>query len=303
MEHISVLKDEAIEGLNIKPDGIYVDATLGLAGHSMEIHKRLKRGRLIAFDQDQVAIEHSKKVFMGQDNVTIIHANFSNMKKELANIGITGVDGILFDLGVSSPQIDDASRGFSFQKDSELDMRMDSTSTFSAKDVVNEYSQEDLTKIFYQYGEEKYSPQIARAIIKNRPITRTLELKEIITSSVPLKYAIKHHPERKIFQAIRIEVNQELSVLKSVLPDAIELLNQNGRISVITFHSLEDRIVKQTFNKYSSIDPLVKGLPTIPEEYKPKIRLINKKPIIPSNEEIEYNPRSKSAKLRIVERI
>lgn len=303
MEHISVLKKEAIDGLNIKPDGIYVDATLGFAGHSMEIHKRLKRGRLIAFDQDLVAIDYSKKIFDGASNVTIIHANFSNMKEELASIGITKVDGILFDLGVSSPQIDDASRGFSFQKDSELDMRMDTTKSFSAKNVVNEYSYEELTRIFYQYGEERYSSSIAKSIIKNRPIERTLELKDAITSGVPIKYALTNHPERKIFQAIRIEVNKELSVLEKVLPDAIDLLNKEGRIAVITFHSLEDRIAKQTFVKYSSIDPLVKGLPNIPEEYKPKIKLINKKPIIPSNEEIKINPRSKSAKLRIVERI
>lgn len=303
MEHISVLKKEAIEGLNIKPDGIYVDATLGLAGHSMEIHKRLKRGRLIAFDQDLVAIDYSKKIFSGEDNVTIIHANFSNMKEELAKIGITKVDGILFDLGVSSPQIDDAARGFSFQKDSVLDMRMDTTKSFSARNVVNDYSYEELVRIFYQYGEEKFSSSIAKSIINSRPINRTLELKDAILKGVPTKYAVMHHPERKIFQAIRIEVNKELSVLESVLPDAIDLLNKEGRIAVITFHSLEDRIAKKTFNKFSTVDPLVNGLPDIPEEYKPKIKLVNKKPIIPSDEEMRINPRSKSAKLRIVERI
>lgn len=303
MEHISVLKDEAIDGLNIKSDGIYVDATLGLAGHSMEIHKRLKRGRLIAFDQDLVAIDHSKKIFKYCDNVTLVHSNFSKMKEKLEELGITKVDGILFDLGVSSPQIDDATRGFSFQKDAMLDMRMDTTNPFSAENVVNNYSQEELTKIFYLYGEEKYAPSIAKSIIKSRPINRTLELKEAIIRGVPYKYAVMHHPERKIFQAIRIEVNKELSVLESVLPDAIDLLNKEGRIVVITFHSLEDRITKQIFNKYSSINELVKGLPVIPDEYKPKIKLINKKPIIPSMEEIERNTRSKSAKMRIVERI
>ena len=303
MEHISVLKDEAIDGLNIKSDGIYVDATLGLAGHSMEIHKRLKRGRLIAFDQDLVAIDHSKKIFKDCDNVTLVHSNFSKMKEKLEELGITKVDGILFDLGVSSPQIDDATRGFSFQKDAMLDMRMDTTNPFSAENVVNDYSQEELTKIFYLYGEEKYAPSIAKSIIKSRPINRTLELKEAIIRGVPYKYAVMHHPERKIFQAIRIEVNKELSVLESVLPDAIDLLNKEGRIVVITFHSLEDRIAKQIFNKYSSINELVKGLPVIPDEYKPKIKLINKKPIIPSMEEIERNTRSKSAKMRIVERI
>ena len=303
MEHISVLKEEAIKGLNIKSDGIYVDATLGLAGHSMEIHKRLKRGRLIAFDQDLVAIDHSKKIFEGCSNVTIIHSNFSKMKEKLEEIGITKVDGILFDLGVSSPQIDDASRGFSFQKDAKLDMRMDTTNPFSALNVVNEYSQEQLTRIFYLYGEEKFSASIAKSIIKNRPINTTLELKEAIVAGVPYKYAIMHHPERKIFQAIRIEVNKELSVLESVLPDAIDLLKKEGRIVVITFHSLEDRIVKQVFNKYSSINELVKGLPNIPDEYKPIIKLINKKPIIPSMDELEKNARSKSAKMRIIERI
>ena len=303
MEHISVLKDEAIDGLNIKSDGIYVDATLGFAGHSMEIHKRLKRGRLIAFDQDLVAIDHSKKIFKDCDNVTLVHSNFSKMKEKLEELGITKVDGILFDLGVSSPQIDDATRGFSFQKDAMLDMRMDTTNPFSAENVVNDYSQEELTKIFYLYGEEKYAPSIAKSIIKSRPINRTLELKEAIIRGVPYKYAVMHHPERKIFQAIRIEVNKELSVLESVLPDAIDLLNKEGRIVVITFHSLEDRIAKQIFNKYSSINELVKGLPVIPDEYKPKIKLINKKPIIPSMEEIERNTRSKSAKMRIVERI
>ena len=304
MKHYSVMLNESIDGLNIKSDGIYVDATLGYGGHSREILKKLTTGHLYCFDQDKEAIEYSKDRLAGiSDNYTIIYSNFVHLKEKLNEQGITKVDGILFDLGLSSPQIDDASRGFSFQKDSELDMRMDTTKSFSAKNVVNEYSYEELTRIFYQYGEERYSSSIAKSIIKNRPIERTLELKNAITSGVPIKYALTNHPERKIFQAIRIEVNKELSVLEKVLPDAIDLLNKEGRIAVITFHSLEDRIAKQTFVKYSSIDPLVKGLPNIPEEYKPKIKLINKKPIIPSNEEIKINPRSKSAKLRIVERI
>lgn len=303
MEHISVLLHEAIEGLNIKEDGIYVDATLGYGGHSSEIHKRLKRGFLFAFDQDLTAIDHCKTLFKESKNVTIIHSNFVNMKEELEKLGITKVDGIIFDLGLSSPQIDDASRGFSFMKDAELDMRMNKENDLSAKEVVNEYELQNLVDIFFKYGEERFSKDIAKAIIKNRPINTTIELVEVIKSAVPYKYFITHHPERKIFQAIRIEVNSELKVLENVLPDAIELLNPNGRISVITFHSLEDRITKQIFNKYSKVDDLVKGLPEIPEEFKPKLRLINKKPILPSEEEMNYNSRSKSAKLRIVERV
>lgn len=303
MEHVSVLLKEAVDGLAIKSDGIYVDATLGYGGHSKAIHKRLKRGFLFAFDQDQTAIDHAKKEFEGCDNVTIIHSNFVHMKEELEKRGIRGVDGIIFDLGLSSPQIDDASRGFSFMKDAELDMRMDKSRFLSAKTVVNEYDQWDLVDIFFKYGEERYSKEIAKAIIKARPLTRTLELVRAIESAVPKKYFLTHHPERQIFQAIRIEVNDELRVLESVLPDAIDLLNPEGRISVITFHSLEDRITKHTFLKYSKIDDLVKGLPSIPEEFKPKLKLINKKPIIPCEEEIENNSRSKSAKLRIVERI
>lgn len=301
--HESVLLNESIEGLNIKPDGIYVDATLGYGGHSFEIQKRIKTGHLFAFDQDSDAIGHCKKLFKDNGNVTIVHSNFVNMKSELASRGITMVDGILFDLGVSSPEIDNGSRGFSFMKDAELDMRMDQSSSFSAKNVVNEYSLEKLVDIFYRYGEESFSKPIAKAIIDARPINTTMELVEIIKKSVPSKYAREKHPERRIFQAIRIEVNHELKVLEDVLPDAIELLNKDGRISVITFHSLEDRIVKQTFKKYSEIDSVVKGLPVVPDEYKAKIKLINKKPILPSEDEMNRNPRSKSAKLRIVERI
>lgn len=301
--HISVLLKEAVEGLNIKEDGIYVDATLGYAGHSQEIHKRLKRGFLFAFDQDETAIEHSKEIFKNEKNVTIIHSNFVNLKSELISRGITGVDGIIFDLGLSSPQIDDATRGFSFMKDAELDMRMNKNQTLSAHEVVNNYDLGKLIDIFFQYGEERYSKQIAKSILNNRPIDTTLKLVEVIKKSVPTKYFLTHHPERQIFQAIRIEVNSELNVLETVLPDAIDILNPGGRISVITFHSLEDRITKQIFNKYSSVPDIVKGLPEIPEEYRPKIKLINKKPILPSEEEMNNNSRSKSAKLRIIERV
>lgn len=303
MKHKSVLLKESVDGLNVRDGLIYVDATLGYAGHSSEIHKRLKRGFLFAFDQDEEAIDYSRKVFKDAKNVTLIHANFENMKSELEKRGIHKVDGILFDLGLSSPQIDDATRGFSFMKDAPLDMRMDQESELDAKVVVNDYDYTDLVDIFFKYGEERYSKEIAKAILKNRPIETTMELVSVINGTVPVKYSLTHHPERKIFQAIRIEVNRELKVLEKVLPDAIELLNPGGRISVITFHSLEDRITKQIFNKYSKVDDIVKGLPNIPDEYKPKIKLINKKPILPSQEEIEKNSRSKSAKLRIIERM
>jgi 16S rRNA (cytosine1402-N4)-methyltransferase len=303
MEHISVLLNEAVDGLNVREGLTYVDATLGLGGHSSEIAKRLKRGFLFAFDQDQLAIDHSKEVFKNADHVTLIHSNFVNMKLILSSYGVEKVDGIIFDLGLSSPQIDNTERGFSFMRDAELDMRMDQSKDFSAKNVVNDYPLEKLVDIFYKYGEERFSREIAKSILKNRPINTTLELVDVIKSSVPTKYYITHHPERQIFQAIRIEVNDELKVLEKVLPDAIEMLNPGGRISVITFHSLEDRITKQIFNKYSRVDDLVKGLPEIPEEFKPKIKLINKKPILPSEEEMKNNPRSKSAKLRIIERV
>lgn len=303
MLHISVLLNEAVDGLNIKEDGIYVDATLGYAGHSSEILKRLKRGFLFAFDQDEEAIRHAEEKFKNVKNVKVVHANFVDMKNILKENGIEHVDGIIFDLGLSSPQIDDEKRGFSFMRDATLDMRMDKRKEKSALTVVNEYGLEDLVDIFFKYGEERFSKDIAKAILRARPVSSTLELVDVIKSSVPQKYFMTHHPERQIFQAIRIEVNDELKVLESVLPDAIDMLNPGGRISVITFHSLEDRITKHIFNRYSKVDDLVKGLPTIPDEFKPKIKLINKKPILPSEEEIKNNSRAKSAKLRIAERI
>lgn len=303
--HYSVLLNESIEGLNIKPDGIYVDCTLGYGGHSEQILKRLNNnGLLIAFDQDEEAIKYSterlKKI---NNNFKIIYSNFVNLSTELDKIGIDKVDGILFDLGFSSPQIDDETRGFSFMKDAKLDMRMDKNQKLSAYEVVNTYKEEELTNIFYKYAEEKFSRVIARNIVNSRPITSTLELVDVIKKSVPVKYALTRHPERVIFQAIRIEVNKELDVLSDVLPQAINKLKVGGRISVITFHSLEDRITKQTFKKCSSVPDIVKGLPVIPDEYKPILKLINNKPILPSDKEISENSRSKSAKLRIVERI
>lgn len=305
--HYSVLKNEVIENLRLKDDGIYVDATLGYAGISKEILNRMKRGFLFAFDQDEEAVKYSEKELNAiGNNYKIFHTNFVNLKEKLAEENIKEVDGIVFDLGLSSPEIDDKTRGFSFMRDARLDMRMDKRQKKDAYEVINTYSFENLRNIFFTYGEEKFSNKIASKIVsvrENKNIETTLELVEIIKSSVPFKYFIEHHPERQIFQAIRIEVNSELSVLRKVLPDAIKLLKKGGRMVVITFHSLEDRIVKQTFKSFSEVNELVKGLPEIPDEYKPLIKLINKKPILPSKKELEENSRSKSAKLRVIERV
>lgn len=305
--HYSVLKSECIENLNIKSDGVYVDGTIGLAGHGSEILKRIPNGFLYGFDQDDYAVEKSTLALneIGS-NFKIIRDNFENMKKDLKELGIDKVDGILLDLGVSSPQIDNGERGFSFMKNAPLDMRMDKRNELTAKKIVNEYSLDKLINIFYSYGEEKFSRVIAKKIVeyrKNKTIETTLELVKIIESSVPVKYYLTHHPERQIFQAIRIEVNSELNVLDSVLPDAIDMLDKGGRLCVITFHSLEDRIVKKTFKKYSEINEVVKGMPIIPDEYKPLIKLINNKPITASDREIKENSRSKSAKLRVIEMV
>ena len=307
VKHYSVLLSESIEGLNIKQDGIYIDATLGYGGHSSEILKRIPKGHLYSFDQDKEAIEYSQeRLSKIGDNFTIIHSNFVNMVEELSELGITKVDGIVFDLGLSSPQIDEKERGFSFMSDAPLDMRMNKEESTTAKDIVNDYSLEKLTEVFYSYGEEKMSRQIAKRIIdyrKDKRIETTKELVSIISSAVGAKYFNNNHPERNIFQAIRIEVNKELETLQTILPKAINLLNPKGRMSVITFHSLEDRIVKKEFKKYSEVNELVKGLPEIPDEYKPLIKLVNKKPITPSDKELRENSRSKSAKLRIIERM
>ena len=307
MKHYSVLLSESIEGLNIKEDGIYIDATLGYGGHSSEILKKIPKGHLYSFDQDKEAIEFSNnRLSKIGNNFTIIHSNFVNMVEELEKLNINKVDGILFDLGLSSPQIDEKERGFSFMSDSPLDMRMNREDKTTAKDIINNYSYEELLNIFYSYGEEKMSKQIAKKIIserENKEINTNKELVDIIKNAVDAKYFNNSHPERNIFQAIRIEVNNELNTLRTILPKAINILNTGGRISVITFHSLEDRIVKQAFKKASDVNELVKGLPEIPSEYKPLIKLINKKPIIPSSKELEENTRSKSAKLRIIERL
>lgn len=307
MKHYSVLKNELIEGLNINSDGTYVDATLGYAGDSKEILKGIKKGFLFAFDQDEEAIKYSEKELSRiGNNFKIIYSNFRYLKEKLEAEGIKKVDGFVFDLGLSSPQIDEASRGFSFMRGADLDMRMDLNGKLSAKEIVNTYTYERLVDIFYKYGEEDFSKPIAKKIVEARDsknINTTLELVEIIKSAVPYKYFIKNHPERQIFQAIRIEVNDELKALEEALEDAISMLNHGGRICVITFHSLEDRIVKNIFKSKSEVNPLVKGLPIIPDEYKPILKLINKKPILPSDKEILENSRSKSAKLRIVERV
>lgn len=302
--HYSVLKSELIASLNIKEDGVYVDATVGYAGDAKEILKRIKRGYLFAFDQDPKAIEYSTDILSNiGTNFKIFPTNFVNMVKvfEENNIGL--VDGIIFDLGFSSPQIDDATRGFSFMQDGPLDMRM-SSSGKSAKDLIDNIKEVDLSQIFWSYGEEKMSRAIAKKVIANKKnINTTLDLVETIKSAVGANYFYKHHPERKIFQALRIAVNDELKVLEKVLPEAIKLLKKGGRLSVITFHSLEDRIVKNIFKKYSEVDTIVKGLAEIPMGYEPLIKLINKKPIVPSSKELAENSRSASAKLRVVERI
>ena len=305
--HISVLLNESIESLNIKEDGIYVDCTLGYAGHSSEILKRINKGHLYCFDQDKNAIAAAnEKLKAISNNYTIIKSNFVNMKERLLELGVTEVDGILFDLGVSSPQLDEEERGFSFHKDAKLDMRMDLDSNFSAYDVVNTYGEKELANILFKYGEEKYGNSIARGIVKARsvkPIETTFELVDVIKNSVPEKYMRDKHPARKTFQAIRIEVNHELEILESSMRDALSMLKVGGILSVITFHSLEDRIVKNVFKEVTEIDPIVKGLPNIPEEYLPNYELVNNKAITPSDEELEVNNRSRSSKLRVVRRI
>ena len=305
--HYTVMKNESIMGLNLKESGVYVDATLGFAGDSSEILKSVKKGFLFAFDQDSEAITWSdNKLKQIGTNYEIIKSNFLYMKEELASRNIYGVDGILFDLGVSSPQLDEDYRGFSFHKNAKLDMRMDLDNSFSAFDVVNSYDEKKLADIIFRYGEEKYAKSIARNIVKERnvkPIETTFELVDIIKKSMPYKDTIKSHPARRTFQAIRIEVNHELDILPLALEKALSLLNIGGRMVVITFHSLEDKICKDIFKKYSDIPNEIKGLPNVPEEYLPNFKIITKKPITPSNKELSENNRSRSSKLRIIERI
>ncbi|MDR7243480.1 MULTISPECIES: 16S rRNA (cytosine(1402)-N(4))-methyltransferase RsmH [Priestia] len=307
--HTTVLLKEAAEGLNIKPDGVYVDCTLGGAGHSEYIVKQLsEKGKLIAFDQDDVALANAKeKLAPYLDRVILIKSNFRYLKEQLMKHGIEEVDGVLFDLGVSSPQLDTPERGFSFHHDAPLDMRMDQNSMFSAYNVVNEWPYEKLVKIFFQYGEEKFSKQIARKIEayrESKPIETTLELVDLIKDGIPAPARrTGGHPAKRIFQAIRIAVNDELQVFEDAIEQAMDVIKKGGRVSVITFHSLEDRICKVAFKNASTVPQLPHGLPVIPEEFKPKMKVITRKPILPSEEEIEENKRARSAKLRIVEKL
>lgn len=305
-KHYSVLLEEAVEGLNIKEDGIYVDCTLGGAGHSLEILKKLTTGKLYAFDQDNVALENAKiKLSEYADKVVFIKSNFENLKEKLAEQNVYEVDGVLYDLGVSSPQLDTPERGFSYNYDTRLDMRMDTDASISAYEVVNEYSYHDLVRIFYRYGEERFSKQIARNIEKKRelaPIETTFQLVDIIKESIPAaKRRTGGHPAKRVFQAIRIAVNNELSVFENSLEQAIDIVKVGGRISVITFHSLEDRICKQIFNSYAKNKEIPKNLPILPNESLSKLKLITRKPICPSDKELEENNRSRSAKLRVAE--
>lgn len=305
-KHISVLLNEAIEYLNIKQSGIYVDATLGFGGHSSEILKRLSDGKLIAFDKDVTAFDYSKdRLSKISNNFLLFNEGFINIRNRCEELDFKP-DGILFDLGVSSVEIDDASRGFSYMKDAPLDMRMNLNAKLTAKDVINNYKVEDLVRIFREYGEEKHALKIAKEIEKERmvnPIETTLQLVSIIDKCYPFKEKRKSHPAKKVFQAVRIEVNNELDEFERTLRDCLDILNVGGRIVVITFHSLEDRICKKIFKEVSKIDSVVKGMPNIPLELMPNYRLVTNKAIIPSDVEIRQNSRSKSAKMRVIERI
>ncbi len=306
--HVSVLLNEVIEGLNIKENGIYVDGTLGGAGHSLEIVKRLKDGKLIGIDQDLDALEKASKVLEPyQEKINLIHSNYENIQQVLDDINIPKVDGILLDLGVSSYQLDENTRGFSYNKDAPLDMRMDSTSEFSAWDVVNKYPKEELEGIIFKYGEERWAKRIAEFIVNEReikPINSTLELVSVIKKAIPKKARMEgHHPAKKTFQAIRIEVNRELEVLECSIENMVNLLNSGGRLAIITFHSLEDRIVKDKYKELYKDCICPPNLPQCICDKKREIEIITRKPIVPSIDEIESNPRSRSAKLRIAEKL
>ncbi|WP_282801291.1 16S rRNA (cytosine(1402)-N(4))-methyltransferase RsmH [Secundilactobacillus kimchicus] len=307
--HETVLLNEAVNELKITGSGDYVDCTLGGGGHSSKISSKLTTGRLFAFDQDQTAIDFNANRFAKEiqaGSVILIHANFRNIQGELAARHVTGVDGIVYDLGVSSPQFDDASRGFSYRYDAPLDMRMDQTATLTAQDVVNDWSYQDLVRIFYRYGEERFAKPIARKIEqyrKTKRIETTEQLVDIIKEGIPAA-ARRHggHPAKKVFQAIRIAVNDELGALETSLEQALSLLNPGGRISVITFQSLEDRLVKLMFKEKSSLPELPPGLPVVPDELQPDFKLVTRKPIVPSEAEMAENHRAHSAKLRVIEK-
>lgn len=308
--HVTVLLKETVDALDVKKDGIYVDCTLGGAGHSEYLLSQLsEEGHLYAFDQDERALENAKirlAPFVEKGMVTFIKSNFRFIKEELNQIGIFEVDGILYDLGVSSPQLDEAERGFSYHQDAPLDMRMDTQAPLTAKEIVNTWSYHELIRIFYRYGEEKFSKQIARKIEAARevaPIETTGELVELIKEGIPAPARRKGgHPAKRVFQAIRIAVNDELSAVEDSLEAAISLIKVGGRVSVITFHSLEDRIVKSIFKEHSALPELPPGLPVMPTEFQPELKLVNRKPIIPTEEELEQNNRARSAKLRIAEK-
>lgn len=306
--HRSVLLDECMEGLNVKPNGIYVDGTAGGAGHSSEIIKRLEDGKLIAIDQDETAVAvATERLSSFGKNFAVVRSNFSRLGEVCKEQGIDKIDGLLLDLGVSSYQLDTAERGFSYSADAPLDMRMDNRCTVSAYDVVNNYSEQQLKKILFDYGEERFAPAIAAAIVRSReaaPIKTTGELSNIIKYAIPPSAREGgHHPAKRSFQAIRIEVNRELDVIEPTIRTAVELLNKGGRIAIITFHSLEDRIVKQAFASLATGCTCPKDFPICVCGNKPKIRLVNKKPILPGKRELEENPRSRSAKLRVAEKI
>ena len=306
--HRSVLLDECIEGLNIKPDGVYIDGTAGGGGHSFEIARRLVGGRLICIDQDSAAIEAaSKKLAPFSDKVTLVRNNFSRVRDVCEELGVDRIDGMLLDLGVSSYQLDTAERGFSYNADAPLDMRMDGRASLNAEIVVNTYSPEELRRILFEYGEEKFSRQIVSAIVAQReraPIKSTAQLASIIKGAIPARARDGgHHPAKRSFQAIRIEVNAELDVIAPAIRDGVKLLGEGGRMAIITFHSLEDRIVKQAYAKLAEGCTCPKSLPICVCNNKPTVKVITKHPIAPSQKELEENPRSRSAKLRVAEKI
>ena len=306
--HISVLLHECLDGLNIKPDGIYVDGTLGGAGHSSQIAARLTTGKLIGIDRDPVALRAAgERLVPFGDRVQLVHANFCEIKQVLQDLKIEGVDGILLDLGVSSPQLDDGARGFSYMADAPLDMRMNSQDSLSAYEIVNTWSYEELRRILYEYGEERYAPKIADAICRRREqqcIQTTLELVDIIRSAMPpAALREKQHPAKRSFQAIRIAVNDELGAVEQVMADAVPCLNPGGRLAVITFHSLEDRIVKNAMAEAARGCTCPPNFPVCVCGKKPKVKLISRKPIVASQEELNRNPRARSAKLRVCEKL
>ena len=306
--HRPVLLDECIEGLNIRPDGIYLDGTLGRAGHSREIAKRLTTGRLICVDRDDAALEAAQtRLADYMDRVTLVHSNFDKVSDILDDLGLKGIDGMLFDLGVSSPQLDDGSRGFSYMSDAALDMRMDRSEGLTAADVVNTWDQNELRRILLQYGEERYAPLIAAAIVRRRaekPIETTLELVEVIKSAMPGKaLREKQHPAKRSFQAIRIAVNDELASVERMIRGAVPKLNKGGRLAVITFHSLEDRIVKVGMADFAKGCTCPPDFPVCVCGKTPDVKLVSRKPILPTDQEVEENPRARSAKLRVAEKL